>query len=230
MVKTSKQTHEISIIMRTHNSEKFVKKALESALNQTLPKKLFEIMVVDDGSTDRTREILKSYNKQIWVIEKNNLGPIPSLNLGIKEARGKYVILLDSDDIFELDILENLYSVMINNKDVAFVYSDYFEYNKDTKEKKLINVKNNIFDCVAIGILFKKEVLNEVGLYDENLIFPEYDLLIKIMKKYKNKYIGKPLFTYVRHSQSITANKKTVERGMNQLYEKYGKKIPIRQY
>lgn len=221
---------EISIIIRTHNSEKYIKNTLESALNQTLDGDLYEIVVVDDGSTDKTRDILKEYSERIRQIEKSKIGPMQALNEGIRHSRGKYAVVLDSDDLFEPNILEELYNKITDNESIAFVYPDYYEYDETTQERQSISVKENIFNSVAVGILFRKEVLAEVGYYDENLIFPEYDLLLKIMEKYKGKHVSKPLFTYIRHPGSITSNKETIERGINQIYEKYGKKIPIRSY
>ena len=113
---------EISIIIRTYNSEKYIKNTLESALNQTLDRDLYEIIVVDDGSTDGTKDILKDYSVEIRQIEKSKIGPMKALNVGIKNSRGKYTVVLDSDDLFEPNILEELYSKITNNENIAFVY------------------------------------------------------------------------------------------------------------
>ena len=221
---------EITVVMRSHNSEKYVDKAIKSALNQTLSDKLYEVLVIDDGSKDKTREILSKYKEKIRIIEKDNIGQIPGLNYGVKNALGKYIILLDADDTFEPNALKEMYTPFTKNKNIDFVYSDYFEYFEYNEEKKLVSLKNNIFNSVAGGILFKKVIFDKVGFYDESLIFPEYDLLIKVMENHLGKYISKPLFTYVRHQKAVTANQKTVEKGLKQIFEKYGKNLPIRKY
>jgi len=220
----------ISVIIRTHNSSKFVRGALESALNQALSKDFYEILVVDDGSTDNTKEILRGYKDKIRIIEVKHMGPINALNVGITNVNGKYIILLDSDDTFEYTILKEMYDILEKETDFVFAYGDYFEKKIENGETKIVSLRKNIFNSVAGGIMFTKSILEEVGGYDENLIFPEYDLLIKIMKKCKGRYIPKPFFTYVRHKESLTANKELVRKGFKQLFDKYGKIKDLRDY
>jgi len=220
----------ISIIIRTHNSEKFVKVAINSAINQSVPFGLYEIVVVDDGSNDNTLNILKTYKDRIIVIKEKNLGPIKSINRGIEQAIGDYVILLDSDDFLEPNALQEFLN-KINNKEVDFVYSDYYEIDTGKNEFKVISLKNNIFNSVAGGIVFKKSVIEKLGGYDEDLLFPEYDLLIKLIKNgHKHKYVAKPLFRYYRHERSLTSNRKYVNKGLDQLFKKYGDINGLRRY
>ena len=211
----------ISVIIRAYNSAKFISKAVESALNQTLNKKHYEVLVVDDGSKDNTSDVLKRYNKKIRIIRQKNLGPATATNKGILKSKGEYIILLDSDDQFLPDILEKMLSQFENNQLIDFAYCDYFEKNGNTKKK--ISLKNNIFNSLACAIMFKKKLFNEVGLYDKNMIFGEYDLLIKLIK---NKRIGKhipvPLYIYNRIKNSLTSDSNMVETGIWQLKEKYG--------
>src|SRR5665647_237323 len=114
-----------SIIVRTHNSEHFVRKAIDSALNQTLSKELFDIVVVDDISTDSTLSILSSHGDEIIVIALKGVGAVKAANIGIKRTRNKYFILLDSDDTFQPTALECFRSV-IERTAADFVYSDYY--------------------------------------------------------------------------------------------------------
>lgn len=221
---------DISVIIRTHNSANFVKNALNSALNQTILEELYEILLIDDGSTDATKDIIKNYGNKIRLIEGKGLGAIRSANLGIRNSRGKYVILLDSDDVFEPNALEEMLTT-IQNSDADFVYCDYFEKDIGNSKIKTITLKDNIFNSVAGGILFKKSLLEKVNGYDDNLIFPEYDLLIRLInKRCKYNHIPIPLFTYVRHKGSLTANKEIVTKGFEQLFNKYGKIKGLREY
>lgn len=224
------QEIKISVIIRTHNSANFVKNAVHSVLNQMIPKELYEILVIDDGSTDATKDILKNYGNKIRLVEGRELGAVKSANLGIENSRGEYVILLDSDDVFEPNALEEMLTA-IQDSYADLVYCDYFEKDIENSKIKTISLKDNIFNSVAGGILFKKLLLKELGGYDESLIFPEYDLLIKLMrKKYKYTHVPISLFTYIRHKRSLTADKEIVKKGFKQLFDKYGEINGLRKY
>lgn len=219
----------ISVIIRSYNSENYIQKALESVLKQTLPQEQFEILVLDDGSSDCTCINLKHlYGKEIKLFENQHLGAVAEINFGIKNASGQFVILLDSDDSMEPNCLEEL--LLGASDDVAFVYSDYFEIDPKGV-KKVVEVKDNIFNTVAAGVLIKKQALLDIGPYDEKLIFPEYDVLIRLTESnYLGNYIRKPLYRYRRRYGSVSSDGNTEKIGKEQLYAKYGRQIPIRSY
>jgi glycosyltransferase involved in cell wall biosynthesis len=113
----------VSIILPTYNRAQLICEAIDSILNQTYQD--FQIIVVDDGSTDNTAEVLKSYIPKIRYIQQENKGPGDARNRGIEDAKGKYIAFLDSDDIWmdfkleiQVDILERL-------TDVGFLFSDF---------------------------------------------------------------------------------------------------------
>jgi len=224
----------VSIIIRTYNSANFVKSSIESALQQTLPSLYYETLIFDDGSVDETKEILKSFQiahpEILRVIFREHKGPIKTLNDAIKAAKGNLIVILDSDDEFKPNLLEKMVKVH-QKKYFDFVYSDYIERNMDTQIEKYIDVKYNLFFTVAAGIMFRKEKIIEVGLYDENLIFPEYDLLLKCLEsKSKYSHIAEPLFIYNRRPRSITSDESIVKKGLKQLEKKWGKIVNIRSY
>lgn len=221
----------ISVVIASYNYGKYIERAIESVLTQTLPKNEYEIIVVDDGSTDNTQEILKKYQDRIRVIKQENQGYVKAANRGMQEADGEYVIRLDADDEFLPEILQHLSNSLEKNADAAFAYCDYYELNEQTGERKLISLKENVFQCVAIGIMFRKSTLEKVGFYTQELVFPEYDLILKIQQKGLNGvYMSVPLFIYHRHAGSLTTNKGRVQLGIQQLEQRYGKKIKIREY
>lgn len=227
--KAPKNKKEITVIVRTYNSQDFVRNAIESVIRQSIPADTYEILVVDDGSGDSTKNILMTYKEKIRLIEQKNRGYVNAINTGITNAVGRYIILLDADDTFEPGILYELLGAFKKENGLGFVYSDYYEKNLDTGSVRTVSLRN-IFNSTAGGIMFKKSILREFGMYDESFIFPEYDLLIKIMEKYKGRHIPKPLFTYYRHGQSLTASKERVRMGRDQLFEKYGPIKALRQY
>ena len=104
----------ISVIMTAYNTEKYIKEAIESILNQTF--KDFEFIIVDDGSTDNTRLIIEEYAKKDRRIKilynKKNLGIVKSLNKAIAIAKGKYIARMDSDDVSKLNRLEKQFVFM----------------------------------------------------------------------------------------------------------------------
>ncbi len=217
----------ITIIIRMYNSQNTIRRAIESALNQTLNSTEYSVLVIDDGSKDNSTEIVTEY-KDIDLLVIPHRGSIGALNLGIKRSKTPYVIYLDSDDWFEKDILELMYNQFLIDPELHFVYSDYYEVSNGIKI--VVSTKDNIFNTLAAGILFSKKMLLSFGLYDESLIFPEYDLLMKLLPSVKKAHLSKPLYNYFRHPSSISANRQNVRRGLHQLYEKYGKILPIRNY
>ena len=108
---------DISVIVPVYNREGLVSRCIRSLLNQTINKKEFEIIVIDDCSTDNTFNVLKSFGKKIkYFKNQNNMGLPYSLNVGIKKSRGRFIVRVDSDDYL------NKYSVQ--------VMSEILEYNK----------------------------------------------------------------------------------------------------
>jgi spore coat polysaccharide biosynthesis protein SpsF len=220
----------VSIIIRSYNQENFLRQAVDSAINQTLPVDLYEVLVIEDGSTDSSPEILKSYGNRIRLKAQPNQGPIRAINTGIASAKGEYIIFLDADDIFEADILKRMFDTLEEDKNVDFVYCDYYEKDMDTGETRLVSLEGNIFNSVGGGIMFRKAVLVAAGGYDDNLVFPEYDMLMKMTKLHRGTYIPLPLFTYRRHHGSITSDPAVVATGMRQLFERYGRIPGLRDY
>lgn len=124
----------VSVIMPVYNARDFLRQALDGVLAQTL--KEFELICVDDGSTDGSLDIIKEYQKgdaRIRIITENNAGPSTARNKGIVRARGEYMIFLDADDFYEPELLEKLYNyAKKENLDIAFTKFDV--YNNKTEK------------------------------------------------------------------------------------------------
>lgn len=198
-----------SVIIPTYNRKSFVVEAIHSVLQQE-PKN-FEIIVVDDGSTDGTAEYLKSLNLPIRIIEQTNSGVSRTRNNGIKHAQGEYICLLDSDDLWLSGILQQQSDYLDSHPQAGLVYVDQFtETNKvrgpktkfqrmqaTDEQKKKYDKPNLIVPQAPIhtsAVMIRKSVLEDVGLFNENLILHEdTDLWNRISEKYLFGFIDKPL-------------------------------------
>lgn len=220
---------EISVIIRTYNSGEFVNDAIGSVISQTINPEAYEIVVVDDGSTDNTLDVLKEFGGKIRLVRQEHKGPINAINTGIINSTGTFVILLDADDMFSPNALEELFGVLEAEEDIDFVYSDYYEESVNRDKKEHISVNNNLFNNIAGNIMFRKRILEEVGMYDENFLFAEYDLYMRLLKKkYRGKYLPLPLYVYRRTEGSIT-NSDRLKLAYEQLRTKYSD-LKIRNY
>lgn len=193
---------DISVIIPTYNRAPFIKKAVDSVLAQTY--RDFELIVVDDGSIDNTKDLMKLYKKRIKYIYQKNQGPSVARNKGIKEANGDFMAFLDSDDWWRKDKLEIQIRQMIKNPDLLISHTQEVWY----KHGKILNQRNkhrkfagNIFDkCLkicAVGmstIMARKELFSKVGLFDENLpCCEDYDLWLRVSPKYLFGLVNEPL-------------------------------------
>lgn len=210
-----------SIIIPAYNAEKTIERALNSALHQDF--KDFEVIVINDGSTDDTLKILESYGNRIILINQKNRGAVKAANVGFKLARGKYVVKLDADDWFEKGLLRESCGVLDKREDIDFVYSDYYEIKQG--KRFLVSTKNNLFNTIAIGVVFRKSQFGRMGYYSENTKFAEYDLLLRTLEEWKGYHITEPLFTYFRHEKSLTAKKEFLEQAFNELKKAHPDKI-----
>ena len=203
------QSPKISVIIPTYNHGRFVGKAINSVLNQTY--KDFEIIVVDDGSTDNTRGLINAYGNQIKYIYQANQGLASARNTGIQASRAKYVAFLDADDWFAKENLEIKVSYMQNHPEATWVYSDwqYLDDKGNYLEKgstifkyaqkrltghifeELVYNRNFISPCT---VAVKKTTLEDVGYFDPAVICQEdLDLWLRISLKYPAHYIDKVL-------------------------------------
>ncbi|MEK7145822.1 MAG: glycosyltransferase [Patescibacteria group bacterium] len=213
-----------SIIIRTYNGAKTLGKALESAFSQDFPEDQFEVVVVDDGSTDETSEVLAQFQskKNFRVHQQTNQGGIVAANKGFELSQGDYVTLLDSDDIFAHDLLKKLTAFLDENPEVDFVYPDYYEVRGE--EKKLVSPKS-AFESLSVGTLFRREKFKEAGYFKVGVTFAEYDLFLRTLKDWKGVHFPEPLFYYMRHDSSSTANPNFVREGVDQLKSLHPEKL-----
>lgn len=206
----------ITVLMTVYNGEKYLKEAINSILNQTY--RDYEFLIVNDGSTDSTREIIKSYqDSRIYLVDnEQNIRTPKSLNRGLKMAKGELIARQDADDVSLPERLEKQISFLERNQEIALLGSWYIEIDengKQLREYKLpcenIQISwDSIFYCPFSTVVFRKElILNNVGYFDESIKYGEdWEFYSKIARTYKVANIGEYLIKYRIHSQSVTSS------------------------
>lgn len=214
----------ISVIMPVYNTEKYLKQSIESVLNQTYDN--IELIIINDGSTDKSEKIIKNYLNRKNVIYKkiNNSGVAHARNIGLSLCSGKYIAFIDSDDSINIEMYEKLYNKMIEaNSDIVFcaynkVFSDHiksiFPQNKTVFENSVINSKNILLNSTPyIPLkLFKKELIEKNKItFDEDLrIFEDLLFCYKLfLLANKISYVDEALYNYNCTNEHSLTNKFT---------------------
>ncbi|MCP4705586.1 MAG: glycosyltransferase [candidate division Zixibacteria bacterium] len=218
----------VSVIIPVYNRKEYLRQTIESVMQQTYTN--IELLVVDDGSTDGSREIIDSYSERIIILEhpnRANKGQSAATNLAIKHAHGEFIAILDSDDFWEKDKLNIQVNHFNSNPDVGLVYCNgvavndrnewlYNIYTSDHKENN--KPEAILIDCyifIPTNSLVKSSVFNQIGPLDESLrVAQDHDLAIRLAEATNFAYIDKKVFSYRRHKGSIS-NKSTKIRWIN---------------
>ena len=223
----------VSVVTAAYNSAEYIERALESVRRQTMDEARIEHIVVDDGSTDETVELVESFESpsvRLIENEENSGNGTVACNQGIERARGEYVTVLDSDDEFLPSLLQRSCGVLEHNEEIDFVYPDYYEWFPDGT-RETVETGENIMNTVKVGMVHRTDRLREFGTYDPEMIFAEYDLLLRYLDAGLDGYhIPDPLFVYYRRPDSQTGDEERVEAGKRELREKYGEDARIREY
>lgn len=213
----------VSVIIPTYNRAQYIAEAIDSVLNQTYQD--FEIIIVDDGSTDNTKEIIKpyldDYSNKIRYFYQKNKGISAARNMAINKAREDYIAFLDSDDRWLPEKLEKQMKV-IKDENINFVYSAMYVENNGRMTNRIIPA-NPATDFLGLltknqsiamaTTIIKKEYITKTGMFDETLtVSVDYDLWLRVLLKYKVKYLKEPLTIYREHADNITKNIENVKK------------------
>jgi len=212
----------VSLIITTYNYAQYVERTIRSALEQSLPQNQLEILVINDCSTDRTPDILANYEDEVRVYNlEKNLGLSGARNFGIKKARAQFVVFLDEDDYIHRDSLKTQKLFMDENNALDAVSTDYYLVDERGQHIKHVSSEE---EPIACGIMFRKDFLFNIGLYDESFRSrEEEDLRIRWVEQYGIYNLILPLYRYRMHDHNLTKNTAAMDEGSEMLQKKHSK-------
>lgn len=206
----------ISIIIPVFNGGKFLKNAINNILSQNYP--AIEIIVVNDGSTDNTEEVIHNLPIDVRYFKQENIGPSSARNWGIKDASGEFIAFLDVDDQWPDNNLEFLLNELINNpeQDIVRGRAQLFKTGSDGEREYLGDPKESYLYYIGGG-LYRKSVFEKVGLFDPNLLYGEDTDWYNRAKEMKIpiKWLDELTLFVQRHGKNMTEGKNILE--LNQL-------------
>ncbi|KEI87986.1 hypothetical protein N496_12830 [Clostridium botulinum A2B3 87] len=205
----------VSVIIAVYNGEKYIKEAVESILNQTY--KDIELIVVDDGSTDRTKEILTSY-PNIKYVYQDNRGEGAARNLGTSLAKGDYIAFLDGDDLYKKDKIEKQINMLELNPEIDVVYCDLevvdekLKYMNTLKSEGVYDKREDLLPMMLyrqvvqgpICMMIRKKCSDAVKWEENYTYIVDYIYTINLAKKFNFKYLAEPLYVYRRHNNNLS--------------------------
>lgn len=211
----------VSLVVAVRNQEKYIGRCIRSILNQTYPRGDYEVIVVNDASTDQTRFALELFENEIRLINNETRKGLPgSLNVGIRSARGRFVVRIDGDDYVHTEYVNILSLHLALNPWMDAVACDY---NLVTNNDEVIERMNCETHPIGCGIMFRIDQLVELGLYDEQfLLHEDKDLRIRFLEKHRIHRVALPLYRYRRHDENMTNDHESVNGYMDQLSAKHG--------
>ncbi|MEO5327938.1 MAG: glycosyltransferase family 2 protein [Magnetococcus sp. THC-1_WYH] len=210
---------DISVIVSCYNQGHWLERCVRSVSHQSgLKPEEFEILVVDDGSSDHTREVLLNLGilrHLRSIVHEQNQGLPNSLNHAIHNALGRYVVRVDADDYVQRSFLSIMKMFLDYNRHYQAVACDFLKVNQ---QEQVIGRFNCFEEEIACGIMFRKECLFDVGLYNEAFRMREgHELRKRFERKYRIGRLEFPFYRYRMHETNRTKDEKTVNHFDQQL-------------
>ena len=207
---------QISAVITAYNSETFVAGAISSVLEQTYP--VDEIVVVDDGSTDRTRMVIESFAPQgVRYVYQENRGPGAARNTGIQATSGEIIAFLDADDVWLKDKTKRQHAYLSAHPEVALVsgFAWWWDVIDDDRfisgevPKSIAALRQDILVHNKIGnpsrVMLRRSALGEVGVFNESIRWgQDWDLWIRVITRYDAAILPEPVIEYRWHEQNLS--------------------------
>jgi len=222
----------VSVIIPVFNGERFIKESLESAINQSY--KNLEIIVVDDGSTDGTAKVIATMaDNRIKYLHTHNRGVSSARNYGIKNSDGQYIALLDYDDLWMPEKIEEQIKEIDKHPDVGLLYCWFYIIDSHGKEAGKNNRQSSgdiLKDLLVVGnvigppsgVLIRKEILNDPEWFDPEIsTAADWDLWIRIAYKSRINLLPKFLLKYRMHDKNMHKNISIQENDSTKILNKF---------
>ena len=195
---------DVSVVVTNYNYGKVVRRCIRSLLNQDLDRAQYEIIVIDDNSSDDSVQALENFSKSgdiKLIVNKENLGVGASARIGVDSARCKYFVRVDADDYVQPPFLYMLYQFLRLNSKYVGVSCDYFITDN---EERILSVESFAEEGIACGLMLRTSYLELIGSYSPGRkIFEDTDLFARIDEN-KIYHLPVPLYNYVKHGDSLS--------------------------
>jgi glycosyltransferase involved in cell wall biosynthesis len=197
----------VSVIIPAYNAARFLPEALESVFSQTWPE--LEVIVVDDGSTDDTREMLKPYGERIQYLHKENGGPASARNLGLRHARGRFVAFLDADDLW-LPRKTELQMAQMTDSRVGLTGSSGNEDGGRSGAAQEMHYERMLMrnPFSASSVLCRRASIDDVGFFEESRLFQgveDWDMWLRMVQRWKATHIPQKIVTIREIEGSVSS-------------------------
>jgi glycosyltransferase involved in cell wall biosynthesis len=225
-----REAAKVSVIIPAYNSADYTVETVESVLAQTF--RDFELIVVDDGSTDNTRAALAKFGDCITYIYKENGGACSARNLGIRSSHGEFVACLDCDDLWLPEKLERSVAFLQERAELAMVFTPCYlidekgttigktNYKMDLNRAYLALLRENY--VTAPSVVMRRACLQHIGLFDERIFIPaDWDLWLRLAREYSIDFIDEPLSKYRMVSNYTLRNIDQFEEETTYVVEKH---------
>ncbi|MGQ0543113.1 MAG: glycosyltransferase family 2 protein [Blastocatellia bacterium] len=223
----------VSIVIPTYNYARFIAEAIDSVLAQTYP--ISEIIVVDDGSTDGTEDVVRRFGERVRYIKQKNAGVCAARNNGVEKSSGELIAFLDADDTWLPEKIEKQVEKFTGNKEIGLVHCGMREFDSGTGETIMLRLEGGEGWLAEDMVLWEKPVVNvsgsiivvsrkafyDVGRFDTELkVGEDWDFCYRVAKLYKVGFVPEALVNYRNHGVNAHLNVSEMERGMSRFYEK----------
>ncbi len=230
----------VSVIIPTHNFAEYISESIDSVLAQTY--RGFEIIIVDDGSTDNTKEVVEKWGQsdKVRYFYQENKGPGAARNRGIKESKGDYIAFLDADDLWLPEKLKKQMDKFNQSPELGFIHTDYVLFNENgtmqnrkfgIKSKK--NLSGHIFpyllrECFVrtSTVMLRKECFEKIGFFEEAYLSEDYDFLLRLSKEYQAGYVDETMAKCREHIKQAHLNIEKTYESVENVINKTLKRFP----
>lgn len=229
----SKGLPSVAVVIPTYNYGRFISRAVESVLSQTLP--AAEIVVVDDGSTDNTRAVLENFKDKVRYVRQENQGVCAARNTGARQSSAAFIAFADADDIWLPTKLEKQIAQFAADEEIGLVHCGMREFNSESGETVRFHLQGGegwVADDlllwekpIVIGpggtIVVKREAFDMVGGFDPQMkVGEDWDFCYRVARRFKLGFVPEVLVDYRSHGKNAHKNIAEMECGMKVFYEK----------